>query len=136
MDGNYEWQKNRANERIQARLQEAEAHRQAKQGHGRTSPPLPLKVVIPALVGMIIAMWLLSSCSPAGGSVAAEPETAVITAADSSLSGQRMAERIRFQDKREMYLREDTAVRPAAQQPVWTMAERIHFQDRVEGMRP
>lgn len=136
MDGNYEWQKNRANERIQARLQEAEAHRQAKQGHGRTSLHLPLKVIIPALVGMIIAMWLLTGCSPAAGSVAAEPETAVITAADSSLSGQRMAERIRFQDKRENYLREETAVKPAAQRPVWTMADRIRFQDRVEGVRP
>lgn len=136
MDGNYEWQKNRANERIQARLQEAEAHRQAKEEHGRTSPPLPLKVIIPALVGMIIAMWLLSGCSPVVEPVAAEPETAVITAADSSLSGQRMAERIRFQDKRENYLREETAVKPAAPRPVWTMADRIRFQDRVEGVRP
>ncbi|MBX3058222.1 MAG: hypothetical protein KF770_17300 [Anaerolineae bacterium] len=135
MDGNYEWQKNRANERIQARLQEAEAHRQGKQGNGRT-PLLPLKVIIPVLMGMIIAMWLLTGCGPAGGTVAVEPETAVITAAAYPLSGQRMAERIRFQDKRENYLREETAVKPAAPRPVWTMADRIRFQDRVEGTRP
>ena len=32
MDSNYEWQKFRANERAQARLQEAETHRLAKLG--------------------------------------------------------------------------------------------------------
>jgi hypothetical protein len=42
MDGHYEWQKFRANERIQMRLQEAEAHRRAKEGeNGRASFTFP-----------------------------------------------------------------------------------------------
>lgn len=138
MDGNYEWQKHRANERLQARLQEAEAHRQAKQGNGRRTPfSLPLKIAVPALVGVLIAIWLLTGCTTTAEPTAPEPETAVVLAADSPGYGQRMVERIRFQDKREMYLAEDTAVKPqATQRPVWTMADRIRFQDRVEGTRP
>ncbi len=38
MDSNYEWQKFRANERVQARLQEAETHRLAKLGDNGRLP--------------------------------------------------------------------------------------------------
>ncbi len=63
MRNNYEWQKHQANERVQARFQEAETHRQLKQaGHER--PFLPaLKMIMMVGVGAIFAIWLLAGCT-------------------------------------------------------------------------
>ena len=41
MDSNYEWQKHQANERVQARLREAELHRLSKQGEFEQQQPMP-----------------------------------------------------------------------------------------------
>lgn len=60
MSSNYEWLKQQSNERVQARLQEAKEHRRAKQGNSRSPLPLPLKIMVPALVGTIVAFWLLT----------------------------------------------------------------------------
>ena len=60
MNSNYEWQKHQANERVQARLHEADKHRRATQANGRSPLRIPLKVMIPGFVGLIVAFWLLT----------------------------------------------------------------------------
>ena len=132
MNSNYEWQKHQANERVQARLQEAEAHRQAKQtkqGNGRSQFPLPWSIVIPALAGIFVAIWLLTSCSPNAGTMEKKEATTSYT------TGMTMADRIRFQDERDAYLKEETAVVSEDPAAGWTMADRIRFQDRIEERR-
>ena len=126
MNSNYEWQKHQANERVQARLQEAEAHRQAKQarqGNDRSQFPFPLSIVIPALVGIFVAIWLLTSCTPNAGIMEKKEETTSYT------TGMTMADRIRFQDERDAYLKEETAVNISLPVSSLTMADRIRFQD-------
>ena len=95
MSDNYEWQKHQVRERIQNRLQEAEAHRQAKemrQGNGRSQFPLPPSIVIPMLVGIFVVIWLLTSCTPNAGTME-NTETSYTATTDLT-----MADRIRFQD--------------------------------------
>lgn len=106
MNGNYEWQKRQANERVQARLQEANAHRQANKNTTRQPLFFFLKVAIPLLVGAVIVIWLLTGCNAITDVQVVEAETAVFTSTvhSSRHSGWTMAERIRFQDKRETYL--------------------------------
>ena len=58
MSSNYEWLRQQANEQVQTHLQEAKEHRRANQGNGRS--PLPLKILVPALVGVMVAFWLLT----------------------------------------------------------------------------
>ncbi|MBE2224750.1 MAG: hypothetical protein IAF02_24635 [Anaerolineae bacterium] len=128
MNSNYEWQKHQANERVQARLQEADAHRQAKQakqGNGRSQFPLPLRIVIPALVGIFVALWLLTSCTPDADMMENKEVSASYT------TGMTMADKIQFQDKRDVYLREETVVNSSQPVPSLTMADRIRFQDRL-----
>lgn len=68
MNGNYEWVKFQTNDRIQKRMQEAEAHRLAKLVEGnRPAPPtaISIKTALVMGVGLFLAIWLLASCAPA-----------------------------------------------------------------------
>ena len=47
MDSNFEWQKHRANERVQARLQRAEIHRLRKSAKGESSSMLGKMIRLP-----------------------------------------------------------------------------------------
>ena len=132
MNSNFEWQKHQTNQRVQARLQEAAAHRQAKQGAGRSPVALPLRMVVLAGVGLIVAIWLLAGCTTTASTVTVASETAAIASeaqtspneieieveiekAAGSVPGQTMAGRIHFQDQREQYLAagRDSAINPA-----------------------
>ena len=126
MNGNYEWQKQQANERIQTRLHEGEAHRQAKTNNDQQPAASLLMVAIPLLVGVIVVIWLLTGCSAATDLRAAETEMVVRTSTvDSSVdSGWTMAARIQLQDKREAYL----TLQSATESP---MTARIRFHDRL-----
>lgn len=128
MNSNYEWQKHQANERVQARLQEAEAHRQAKQAGNQSSFPPLLKLMIPILTGVIFAIWLLTSCTPL-------QDTKAGAEASSDHLAVTMADRIRFQDEQDRYLWVETAVVSEGPTARWTMADRIRFQDRIEERR-
>ena len=91
MSNNYEWQKHQVNERVQARFQEAETHRQLKQA-GYERPFLPtLKMIIMVGIGAIIVIWLLAGCAPLV--VEAHP--------NSEVSGLTLVEKIHFQDERD-----------------------------------
>ncbi len=149
MSTNYHWHKRQATERVQARLRDAEEHRRAKQGKGRSTPPFALKF-IPVLVGVILAIWLLTGCtanikpqekeaSPAvhetgltmADRVRFQDKLEAIPGTDSQMSqaaAMSMAARIRFQDERTGRPIYETAV---GQQAVWTMADRIRFHDRL-----
>lgn len=125
MNGNYEWQRYQVNERIQARLRDGEAHRQAKQARGRPRTALAVDTMAMAIVAVVIvALWFLTGCTP-GSKVAAVEQAGRAQVVDARVarSGWTMAERIQFQDRR------DQALARAAL-PGWTMAERIRFQDR------
>ncbi|HEX6387435.1 MAG TPA: hypothetical protein VF177_22435 [Anaerolineae bacterium] len=119
---------------MQARLQEAEAHRRAKQGNGRMPYTLPLRMAILVGVGVIAVLWLLTSCTTIADTMVVDSETAVMVAGAQasqeeteteieieteleagSATGRTMAERIHFQDRREQYLAVGTgsAVHPA-----------------------
>lgn len=55
MDGNYEWQKFQANERVQARLQEAETHRQVRVcGNGRAPFASPIRFILKVFRSVLI----------------------------------------------------------------------------------
>lgn len=58
MNSNYEWQKHQATERAQARLRDAEIHRQMKQVKQRSPFILPLELATVAGV-VVLVMWLL-----------------------------------------------------------------------------
>lgn len=149
MSTNYQWHKQQANDRVQARLREAEDHRRAKQANGRSTSSFVLKLV-PVLVGVIVAIWLLTGCAAShdwreSEEVAATHETGLtmadrirfqdereaILGTDSQvpqLAGRSMADRIHFQDERDSRLKDGTV---SGQPAVWTMAERIRFHDAL-----
>ncbi|MBK8127999.1 MAG: hypothetical protein IPK53_03345 [bacterium] len=129
MDSNYEWQKHQAKERAQSRLEEAEAHRLAKQVSTPSSFPLLLKVMLPIVAGVIVAIWLLTSCAPIA-------DTSIETAGAANHTQVTLAERIRFQDARDSYLAGTSAVTVGMPAPLWTMGDRIRFQDRFDEHRP
>ena len=60
MSGYYEWQKQQANEQIQARLREAESHRLASQVDGRSPLPTIIKLAVPILIGVAISIFLIT----------------------------------------------------------------------------
>lgn len=116
MNSNFEWQKHQANERVQARLQDGAAHRRAKQGNDRVPFALPVRMAILVGVGVMVAIWLLTSCTTAAGTMEVDSETAVVAA-----DGQAAREEIEIETEIE-----------AGKATRWTMAERISFQDRRE----
>jgi len=149
MSTNYHWHKQQANDRGQARLREQKEHRRAKQANDRSTSSFVLKL-IPVLVGVIVAIWLLTGCA-AGHDLRESEEAAAthetgLTMADRirfqderevilgthsqvpQLAGRSMADRIHFQDERDSRLKDGTVSR---QQAVWTMAERIRFHDAL-----
>jgi hypothetical protein len=119
MNSNFEWQKHQVNERVQKYQQEAAAHRQVQEVNGRK--PDNLLLVLAMLAGVFFMMWLTVGCTSHVSMAADAPEP--------QSSGWVMADRVDFQDKREAYLGETTAVGKDAG---WTMAQRIQFQDRRE----
>lgn len=149
MSTNYHWHKQQANARVQARLREAEEHRRAKQANGLSTSSFVLRL-IPVLVGVIVAIWLLTGCAASNDlreskEIAVTPETGLTMAdrirfqdereaileTDSQipqLAGRSMTDRIRFQDERDSRLRNGTV---REQQAVWTMVERIRFHDAL-----
>jgi hypothetical protein len=137
MSSNYEWHKQQTGERIQARLREAEAHRQARQGRERHPVTVPLQLAI--FAGLILALWFLAGCTPLTepdleGNVPAigVGEPGAQSAAAQPGMGWTMAERIAFQDRRDHQLVLDVAAVATSEQPAgWSMAERLHFQDRM-----
>jgi hypothetical protein len=150
MSSNYQWQKQQAHEQVHARLQEAEAHRRTKANNGRSALPGALAIVIPALVGAVVAIWLLTGCAPYDGPVAnaAPPVSPAVemTMADrvrfqDKLEASRatrgrapdvprltMADRILFQDERSVRPRDEAVM---VERPAWTMAARLRFHDRL-----
>ncbi len=60
MDGNYEWQKFRVNEKLQSHMRDAEAHRLAKQAGDGSLLNFSLKMALPLLVGLTVVVWLLT----------------------------------------------------------------------------
>jgi hypothetical protein len=59
MGGNYEWQKFRANERVQARLKDAVVHRMVKEGGGNgRSPFLNLVISKTKTTLSVLKSWL------------------------------------------------------------------------------
>jgi len=66
MNINYEWQKFRATERMQERMQEVEAHHQAKQADGnRPAFVISIKLALLAAVGLFLVIGLLTGCTAA-----------------------------------------------------------------------
>jgi hypothetical protein len=150
MSGYYHFHKQQANEQVQARLQEAESHRLSKQGNGRSTVSFILKLTFPLLVGVAVAILLLTGC--ASGDARAEDsanravETSKVTMAERihfqdarearfevdrenpNVEAMTMAERISFQDKRDAYSFGDKAMEQSSE---WTLAERIQFHDRI-----
>lgn len=98
MSSNYELQRQLTMQRMDARRQEAEEHRRGKQAGGRAPFPLPLKLVIPALLGAFVAIWLLSACT------VADSRTVYAETAATHETSPAMADRIRFQDRLEAQL--------------------------------
>jgi hypothetical protein len=137
MSSNYEWHKQQTGERIQARLREAEAHRQAREGKERHPVTLPLQLAI--FAGLIVALWFLAGCTPLTEPTSEEngPAAGVVTAGVASAAAQpgmgwTMAERIAFQDRRDQGLALDAAAGEVSEPPAgWSMAERLRFQDRM-----
>jgi preprotein translocase subunit SecY len=148
MSSNYQWQQHQANERIQARLKEAEQHRSAKQENGRETFS-PLKIMIPGLIIVIVALWLLTNCttntSLTGSAVRPyeySPNLTIVEPIsfqdereaiyeigrkDYNADVMKMAARIHFQDDEERHsTTEETVVEL---QKNWTMADRIRFQE-------
>lgn len=127
MNSNFEWQKHQANERLQRSLQDAESHRLAPKENGRHRGSFFLKLAL--LAGIFFIVWFLTGCSSQAAS-AMKPELvdAPATTADSQPAAWSRADRVSFQDKREVYLHEPASMGNAG----WTLAERIHFQDRQE----
>ena len=123
MSTNYHWHKRQATERVQARLRDAEEHRRVKQGQGRSTPPFALKL-IPVLVGVILAIWLLTGCTANDNPQVKEESPTVHE------TGLTMADRIRFQDKLEAIPGTDSQMSQVA---AMSMAARIHFQDTRNG---
>lgn len=121
MDSNFQWQKQRANERINNRLQNAEQHRQAKQANGREPFIPPLKIIIPGLFLVILAFWLLTGCtldsSPSEAAINPENHVPQLTLAD----------KIRFQNERDASFNLGNKFSPTDE---WTLAARITFQDK------
>lgn len=150
MSSNFEWQKRQANERVQLRLHEAAQHRRARQGQSRAALPLAVKMMIPVLAGIVLAIWLLTGCAASDASTMevemVDQSSVELTVADrirfqdkleanlvteetvSPVTRLTMADRILFQDRRELSLVEKTG---ALSQPVWTMVERLRFHDRI-----
>ena len=58
MNSNFEWQKHQANERVQAKLHEAEIHRSLKLAKGQ-SPSIGGKIIRLPLIGLgRLARWI------------------------------------------------------------------------------
>jgi len=126
MSGYYEWQRQQANERVAARLAEAEAHRQAKMGQDNGEPSIRPRLLFPALFGILIVILLLNGCAPN------VTPTGNVDAAFIEVPTMTMAERIEFQDTRDITFEYDEGEPPADNQAVpWTMADRIEFHDSI-----
>jgi hypothetical protein len=152
MSSYYHFHKQQANEQIQARLQEAESHRLSKQGNDHSPLSILLKLTLPLLVGVAVAILLLTSCTTgdaraddsANRAVApskvtmaerihfqdAQETTSEADRVDPNVEAMTMAERISFQDRRDGHL---IGEQVAEQSSDWTMAERIQFHDRIWG---
>ncbi len=125
MSGYYEWQKQQANERVQARLHEANEHRRAKEGHGEGGINIRASLLVTALLGVIILFLILNGCAPEAGA-SSSMESAV-----RKIPVLTMADRIQFQDGRdESY---DYGVGTAVKQNAasMTMADRLRFHDSI-----
>lgn len=125
MNSNYEWQKHQANERVRQYHKEAASHRRAQEGNGRSHSATLLKLAL--LATIFLAVWIMSGCSsePAAALNSASSESAEVVSGPNSPTWQ-MADRIVFQDKREVYLNESVS----QGQSGLTMADRIQFQDK------
>lgn len=121
MSSHYNFQKQQANEQIQARYQEAEAHRMAKEANGGSSFQSSIILIVPALVGLVVVFLLLTGCSPDPG-----PQ-ADVEAPTNNSKAINMDDRIRFQDKLEAPSFVDN--NPPATEAN-TMADWIQFQDK------
>jgi hypothetical protein len=124
MSSYYHIHKQQAKEQIQARLKEAESHRLSKQGNGHSPLSFLLKLALPLLFGVVVAILLLTGCTT--GDVRSE-DSASRAAAPSKLT---MAERVHFQDARETRFEVDQE-NPKVEE--MTMAARVSFQDKRDG---
>ncbi|MFQ5399235.1 MAG: hypothetical protein ACE5E7_06510 [Anaerolineae bacterium] len=160
MNGNYDWQKHQVNERIQARLNEAEIHRSVnKSQKSGILPPLSLLAIL--LVGFI---FFLNACQSSGLLPALAAPNSDIDAAATATTQMHIRDRIRFQDRlfeqsvltnpevstgkssvmadrirfHDQLLEQSTSsgviITPA--EPTFDMAARIHFQDQLSMQRP
>lgn len=155
MNSYYHFQKQQANEQIEARLQEAESHRLSKQGNDHSPLSFLLKLTLPLLVGVAVAILLLTSCT-SGGAWAEDSASRASTASRvtmaerihfqdaretkfevdqeiSDVEEMTMAARILFQDKRDLSFIEEQVVKPSSD---LTMAERLQFHDRIQEQYP
>lgn len=127
MNGNFEWQKHQANERLQKSLRDAASHRLVAKEESPQRGQLLLKLAL--LAGIFFIVWFLTSCqSQTASAMKPEAVSAAAISTSSQPSAWSMAGRISFQDKREVYLDEEAAAEDAG----WTMAKRIDFQDQRE----
>ena len=120
MSSYYNFQNQQANEQLQARYQAAEAHRMAKEANGPSSLTASMRVLVPALIGLVVVFFILTGCSPDY-----EP-TADVEAPTYDSNTINMGERIQFQDRLEAPSFVDNV--PAVDVSS-TMADRIEFQD-------
>lgn len=121
MSGYYNFQKLQANEQIQTRMSEGEAHRMAKEANGSSPLSASLRLIVPAFIGLAIVFLLLSGCSPD-----LEPETDVEEAAGNSET-MSMGDRLRFHDKLEASSYGENNPPTIGS---YSMADWIQFQDR------
>lgn len=155
MNSNYHFQKHQANEQIETRLQEADYHRMSKKENDRTSVSFLTMLTVPLLVGILVAILLLTGCTPgdvlleeAAGRADTAPETSMADRIhfqdarvtrfeayqeETSVGEMTLAARIHFQDKQDGEPNEEQVVETWSD---WTMAERIQFRDRIQEQYP
>jgi hypothetical protein len=114
---------------VQARLQEAEAHRQVKRGDNQSAFLPLLKLMVFILTGVILAAWLLTSCTPL-------QDTKAGVEASTYHGDVTMADQILFQDMRNWHERKEKAVVSEGAAAGWTWGDRIRFQDRTDDQQP
>ena len=132
MNGNFEWQKQMANERVQAALREADEHLRSQDWRRKSLVRTMLTQLFLGGAGLILIVLLISGCTPVSPAILGEGD-----AVETHPEGE-FPLPYSLDDLMEFYAPQREAAKaeidsPVQSQPLhpWSVTDRILFHDRL-----
>ena len=135
MNGNYEWQKQLVNERVQAALQEADEHLRSRRWRRKSLARTALTQMLLGGAGLILIALLVSGCTPVSPAMFGEADLegeqneAAVANANFPLPYS-LEDLIRYYAPFRVEAETGSDVQSQASHP-WSVTDRIRFQDRL-----